>query len=218
MREQKEKLAIIFARLQKIENEEIRNFYFVAFAQILKTASIWLQKSIKPTRDMHKKVYDPIELFVTQSRKMIKRHEEFNNLLSPEIRENIDFYRTIQCGDSRHIPCENEKASLIVTSPPYVTSYEYADLHQLPSLWFGFMNELPDFRQKFIGSSYKKRDAIDLKSSIATEIISQLKNKKQVEVKNYYADMLETFEEIKRILKNGGKACVVIGATQNFKA
>ena len=24
---------------------------------------------------------------------------------------------------------------MIITSPPYVTSYEYADLHQLSSLW-----------------------------------------------------------------------------------
>ncbi len=212
--QQKEKLAIILTRLKKIENQKIRNFYFVAFAQILKTASIWLQKSVKPTRDMRKKIYDPIELFLTQSKKMIKQHGEFNSLLSPEMQKNIDSYRTVQCGDSRHIPCENEKASLIVTSPPYVTSYEYADLHQLPSLWFGFMNELSEFRQKFIGSSYKKRDTIELKSQIALEIISQLKNKKQTEVKNYYADMLETFKETKRVLKKGGRACVVIGDTE----
>ena len=47
---------------------------------------------------------------------------------------------------------EDEKADFIVTSPPYVTSYEYADLHQLPSLWFGYLNTLPEFREKFIGS------------------------------------------------------------------
>jgi len=34
----------------------------------------------------------------------------------------------VQCGDSRNLPCEKNKATLIVTSPPYVTSYEYADV------------------------------------------------------------------------------------------
>ena len=29
----------------------------------------------------------------------------------------------------------DKEVDLIVTSPPYVTSYEYADLHQLSSLW-----------------------------------------------------------------------------------
>ncbi len=212
--EQKEKLAILLDRILEISDCDVRNFFLVAFAQILKTASIWLQKSVKPTRDFKKKNYDPIALFLVQSRKMIKHHYEFGNTLKSEVRENIDQFRTVQCSDSRHLPCDDEKASLVVTSPPYVTSYEYADLHQLPSLWLGFMKNLPEFRQKFIGSSYKKREKIDLKSKIADEIVGQLKNKKRDEVCNYYADMLETFQEMKRVLKQGGKACIVIGNTE----
>jgi DNA modification methylase len=212
--EQKDKLSIILARLLEIENQNVQNFYLVTFAQILKSASIWLQKSVKPTRDLNKKIYNPIELFLTQSKKMIRKHYEFNKILKSEIRENIDKFRNIQCSDSRNLPCEDEKASLIVTSPPYVTSYEYADLHQLPSLWLGFMKELSEFRQKFIGSSYKTRENTDLKSELANKIVSNLKNKKQNEVKNYFADMLEAFEEIKRVLKKEGRACVVIGNTE----
>ena len=212
--EQKEKLAIIFSRLLEIDSDEMRDFYLIAFAQILKSASIWLQKSVKPTRDMKKKISNPIELFLAQSKKMLKKHAEFNTLLSDDVRSNIDSFRTLQCGDSRSIPCDNARASLIVTSPPYVTSYEYADLHQLPSLWFGYMSELSKFRQKFIGSAYKKREICAVKSSTADEIISSLKNTKQAEVRTYYADMLETFEESKRVLKKGGRACIVIGDTE----
>ncbi len=212
--QQKELLSILLARLLEIENTDVRNFYLVSFAQILKTSSIWLQKSVKPTRDLKKKIYNPIELFLAQARKMIKKHYEFGCELNSNVLENIDVYRVVECSDSRNIPCKDNKAALIVTSPPYVTSYEYADLHQLPSLWLGFMSELSEFRQKFIGSSYKKRTKIDLKSTIADEIVLLLKNKKQEEVRNYYADMLETFKEIKRILKVGGKACIVIGDTE----
>ena len=212
--EQKEKLAIILPRILEIETVDVKDFFLVTFAQILKSSSIWLQKSVKPTRDLNKKIYNPIELFFAQSKKMIKKHGEFNKILKSEIRENIDVFRNVQCSDSRNLPCENEKATLIVTSPPYVTSYEYADLHQLPSLWFGFMKELPEFRQKFIGSSYKTRENIDLKSKLANDIVNNLKNKKQNEVKNYFADMLETFEETKRVLKSGGRACIVIGNTE----
>mgnify|MGYP003889472655 CR=1 FL=1 len=39
-------------------------------------------------------------------------------------------------------------------------------------------------------------------------------NKKGREVKNYFADMLETFLEMKRVLKKGGRACIVIGNTE----
>ncbi len=129
----------------------------------------------------------------------------------------VSFSETVKCGDSRELPCPDGAASLIVTSPPYVTSYEYADLHQLPSLWLGFLDSLPEFRKKFIGSSYKKRSNIDLKSSTASSIISQLKNKKKEEVFSYFAEMLETFIEIKRVLKQGGRACIVIGNTEFSK-
>ncbi|GIV46007.1 MAG: hypothetical protein KatS3mg036_0825 [Ignavibacterium sp.] len=97
-----------------------------------------------------------------------------------------------------------------------MTSYEYADLHQLPSLWFGYLSELSDFRRKFIGSAYKgDRGKIDLKSTLAEKIVSELgENKKGREVKNYFADMLETFLEMKRVLKKGGRSCIVIGNTE----
>ncbi|HNZ66225.1 MAG TPA: DNA methyltransferase [Planctomycetota bacterium] len=212
--EQKDKLSVIFAQILEIQNKNVQDFYLIAFAQILKSCSIWLQKSIKPTRDKKKKVYDPLALFLQQSKKMIKKHYEFDKLLNKNVKENIDLYRNVSCGDSRNLNCETEKANLIVTSPPYVTSYEYADLHQLPSLWFGYLNDLPEFRQKFIGSAYKNRENIDLKSNLANEIVSKLKNKKQIEVENYFADMLETFKEMKRVLKRGGRACVVIGNTE----
>lgn len=213
--QQKEKLSIIFARILEIEDEDIKNFFLVAFAQILKSCSIWLQKSVKPTRDQNKKIYEPLTLFSNQAKKMIKRHDEFNRILSEKVKNNINEFRIIRCEDSRSLPCEDGKAQAIVTSPPYVTSYEYADLHQLPSLWFGYLSELPEFRKKFIGSAYKDREKINLKSPLAQNIVEQLgENKKGREVRYYFADMLETFTEVKRVLKIGGKACVVIGNTQ----
>lgn len=214
--QQKEKLSIIFARIFEIRNNDIRDFFLIAFAQILKSCSIWLQKSVKPTRDLQKNIYDPFTLFLNQSKKMLKKHSEFDKILNQNVKNNIDKFRIVKCDDSRNLPCKKDTAALIVTSPPYVTSYEYADLHQLPSLWFGYLSELSEFRKKFIGSAYKEdREKIDLKSSLAKEIVSQLgENKKGKEVKNYFADMLESFLEMKRVLKKGGRACIVIGNTE----
>ena len=211
----KEKLLVILYNILNIENIDIKDFFLVAFAQILKSCSIWLQKSVKPTRDFNKKEIDPIEKFNWQIKRMIKKHKEFNEILPTNIRENINQYRIVLNNDSRNLPCDNEKASLIVTSPPYVTSYEYADLHQLPSLWFGYLNELSIFRKKFIGSSFREREKIDLQSNIANSIIEKLgNNKKGREVENYFADMLESFIEMKRVLKKGGRAAIVIGNTK----
>lgn len=213
--EQKEKLTTIFSKISDIKHTDIQDFFLIAFAQILKSCSIWLQKSIKPTRDQNKKIYEPLILFKKQLKKMIKKHTEFEDILQKNIKQNISKYRIIKNEDSRKLPCESDKAALIVTSPPYVTSYEYADLHQLPSLWFGYFSELSLFRKKFIGSHQRERKNIDLKSNLAKEIVAKLGNtKKSREVQNYFSDMLESFIEMKRVLKKGGKACVVIGNTE----
>ncbi len=210
----KDQLLLIMSHILKINNTDIKEFFLVSFAQILKSCSIWLQKSVKPTRDFNKKEINPLYKFKSQTNRMLKKHQGLNKILSPEVVENIQKYRIVKNATSTELPCGNEKATLIVTSPPYVTSYEYADLHQLPSLWFGYLEELNVFRKKFIGSSYRERkNSIDLKSKLAESILCKLKNKKQREVETYFSDMLETFLEIRRVLKTGGRAAIVIGNT-----
>ncbi|MDM8567397.1 DNA methyltransferase [Candidatus Halobeggiatoa sp. HSG11] len=209
----KDKLIIILHNILKVKNTDIKDFFLIIFAQILKSCSIWLQKSVKPTRDLTKKEIDPLAKFEWQAKKVLKKFNDFNSIISHQT--NIEKYRTVQNSDARDLPCGARKATLIVTSPPYVTSYEYADLHQLPSLWFGFLEELAVFRKKFIGSSSRERNKIKLKSKIAENIVAELgSNKKSREVENYFADMLESFIEMKRVLKKGGKAAIVIGNTK----
>ena len=92
------------------------------------------------------------------------KHENLNNVIfnvifvdRDKITElNRDYRGIDRETDVISFALEDGEANFIVTSPPYVTSYEYADLHQLPSLWFGYLNTLPEFREKFIGSSYKE--------------------------------------------------------------
>jgi DNA modification methylase len=211
---QKKDLIILLHTILKIDDVDIKDFFLVAFAQILKTCSIWLQKSVKPTRDLNKKESDVFDTFNRHATKMIKKADEFYRKLTPSVIKNIEQLRIIKCQDARQIPCEDNRATLVVTSPPYVTSYEYADLHQLPLYWLGHLEELSQFRQKFIGSSFSQRIEAITYSKTAEDIINKLTNKKKQEVANYFADMYEVFIEMHRLLKPQGKACIVIGNTQ----
>ncbi|RKZ37373.1 MAG: hypothetical protein DRQ49_16330 [Gammaproteobacteria bacterium] len=209
----KNRLIVILHNILKIEHIDVKDFFLIVFAQILKSCSIWLQKSVKPIRDLNKKEIDPLDKFEWQAKRILKKINDFNRIIPPQT--DIEKYRIVKNSDARYLFCGNEKAMLIVTSPPYVTSYEYADLHQLPSLWFGFLEELSTFRKKFIGSSFRERSKIELKSKMAENIVFELGNhKKSREVENYFADMLESFIEMKRVLKKGGKAAIVIGNTK----
>lgn len=214
----REDLSIILGRIDAIKDKDIRDFCLCAFSNILKNASIWLMKSIKPTRDLNKKIDSPMNLFHRQIKKMNRGNETYWNILPTSIKNNLKNYLKLKKADARNLPTENNSVSLIVTSPPYVTSYEYADLHQLTALWFEYTRSVNEFREGFIGSVHKKEfDHDGIKSKLAKQEIEELskKSKKEAEaVRNYFFEMQQCFEEMHRSLKPRGRACIVIGNTE----
>lgn len=214
----RDELSIILGRINIIKDKDIRDFCLCAFSNILKNASIWLMKSIKPTRDLNKSTDFPMKLFSRQINKMIKGNNVYWSILSTNVKNNLKSYLTIKKADARNLPVENNSVSLIVTSPPYVTSYEYADLHQLTALWLEYTKSVNEFREGFIGSIHKKEfDHDGIKSKLAKKEIEELSKilKKEAEsVKNYFFEMQQCFEEMYRVLKPKGRACIVIGNTE----
>ena len=211
---QKQKLGVILGRISAVHDQATREFFLVAFSQILKACSIWDQGSTKPTRDRDKRLADPVAAFLRRSRYMLKHNQDFWDRVPAPVRDALSDYRTIECADARAVPCADGQAALVVTSPPYVTSYEYADLHQLTALWLDYVESLFDFRKRFIGSGAVGRAVSELNSPLALEICAEMGDSKRVpEVRNYFADMLECFQEMHRVLRPHGKACIVIGNT-----
>lgn len=212
--EEKRKLAFILAEISKVEDQDMRDFLFCGFSNILKNCSIWLQKSNKPTRDLNKIPSEPISTFLKQIKKMLQGNTKLFEIL--EKNKNLKTKSKVFCADARKIPIKGSTISLIVTSPPYVTSYEYADLHQLTVLWLEYTKDLSDFRKRFIGTSYHTKKDLILNSTIAENIRTKLlkiDKKTADEVSTYFSEMNQVFVEMKRILKKGGKTCIVVGNT-----
>jgi DNA modification methylase len=212
--EEKRKLAFVFTEISKLKDQDIRDFFYCGFSNILKNCSIWLQKSNKPTRDLNKKPSDPIPTFYKHIKMMMGGNARFYELSKEK--NHLEIPSRVYCTDARTIPVKDNSVSLIVTSPPYVTSYEYADLHQLTALWLEYTKDLSDFRKRFIGTSYHNKKDLVLNSELAEKIRSELlkKDRKTAEeVSTYFSEMNQVFVEMKRMLKNGGKTCIVIGNT-----
>ena len=216
----------IYFAIKKIKNHNVRRFFLCAFSHNLKNCSRWLMKSIKPTIDKDKVMPNPKESFLRHLDSMIKKNERFYSTLAQSEYTNVaaKMYRR---DSTKKFPIDEEAIDLIITSPPYVTSYEYADLHQLSLLWFGddpkhfkkwhhFSNGFLDFRRNFIGTSSKEEKSGDFNSVIAKKIVNDLIEVERplaVDVANYFLDMKKVFAEMHRVLKTGGKACIIIGNT-----
>lgn len=209
---QKLELALILAGIRKVRDPEIQTFLLCSFSNILKGCSIWMMKSVKPTRDWNKKPASAYQSFILQTRRMVKKNSEFWETLGGR---KVDC--TADNNDARNLSLKNDSATLIVTSPPYVTSYEYADLHQLTALWLEYATNLKEFRSKFIGSIQKEDGDLNLLySKLARETVEKLRVKDKKEAtgaERYFFEMQQCFEEMHRVLKPKGRAAIVIGDT-----
>lgn len=215
--ETKNQLGKILRVIHSEDDEIIRDFFLVALSHILKSCSTWLQGSTKPTRDLNKTPIKPYDALRKHLNKMQRGNDAFYNVVPVAVRGDLGGYLNIKIDDARRQPVPDDSVDLIVSSSPYVTSYEYADLHQLSTIWLDLADDLTEYKKEFIGTSYKKYEGKRLKSKIAADIVYKMSKKsKKVakEIEAFFIDMEEVFDESFRILRPGGRCCYVIGDTR----
>ncbi len=213
----RDELGRILTVINEKEESVVKFFLLVAFSHVLKTCSIWSLASTKPTRDLNKRTTLPYDAIKRHLFKMLKGNAYFYDVVPSQVKDDTDSYLKLRLGCAKDQPVEDNSVDLIVSSSPYVTSYEYADLHQLSTIWLDLAGDLKEYRKEFIGTSYKNYYDKSLKSHIAFKIVEEMegKNKKKAkEIEAFYIDMQEVFNESYRILKPGGRCCYVIGNTK----
>ncbi|MFX0209969.1 MAG: DNA methyltransferase [Candidatus Hodarchaeota archaeon] len=211
-----ERLLSLKSNIEKEKVPAIRRFFLCAFSHILKNCSYWLSKSTKPQKNPNKVPDSPLKVFKKHVSYMMSRNEDFFKELKKY--GSHDIPAIMKKADARSLPLPNDCLDLIITSPPYSTSYEYPDIHQLSALLFGFCSSVNEFRRNFIGSrgNFHNRDEI-LTNPLVIEAIKDLKKEDASLAKaisNYFVDMNKVYNEIHRVLRKGKRACIVIGDTE----
>lgn len=208
---------LLFSIRHEVSDKKYRDFFLVAFSNILKRTSRWLTKSIKPQVDPKKAVNDVQTVFKIQFNLMARAVKEANKTITtnPSFKiVNKNFLKT---------RCKSPFVDMLITSPPYVTSYEYADLHQLSTMWLGYTEDFRDLRDGTIGSLHhadlKEKEIIKL-DPIATETYNKLtkaRTKRPKAALKYFMDIMNTVDKAYAIIRPGGLAVFVIGNTTHKK-
>ena len=195
-----------------IPKGKYKDVFLCIFSSILKPASKWLNKSIKPQVDPNKLDVCIIELFKKQYKILLKSIEENNKSF-----KNESIIKRANILTLKKMP----KVDLIVSSPPYVTSYEYADLHQLSSLWLGYTKDYKSLRKGTVGSVYNC-ESFDLQkckiNDAGEKIIKQLSKvitpAKLKSIARYYMDMESATQKCYKNLNRNGMIFFVVGDTE----
>jgi DNA modification methylase len=198
--------------MENTSKGDYRFFFLCAFSNILKGSSQWLTKSIKPQVDPHKEPVDAYILFQNQCHRMFKSIEKL-----PPLKQSRN---EIITGDFLDNTLSFSKTDMIITSPPYVISYEYADLHQLSSLWLGYVDDYRELRKGTIGSLHhiydfnKEKIKLNITGNGVVHQLLENENDKARSVAKYFLDMQKVIKKTYTILNKNGMALFIIGNTE----
>ena len=191
-----------------------RKFFQCAFSAILKATSVWLTKSIKPQKDPGKNPRAVMDAFADQVA-LMRRANVSNTFPRPAAKTEIRARNFLGRTRSR------AKADLIVTSPPYVTSYNYADIHQLSTLWLGYAADYRSLRKNMLGNRRGVRRPQPGQIRKLGEVAWQTYRDMRAEDPNhassiarYLVDLDKAVRRCWAALEDKGMAVFVIGNTQ----
>lgn len=214
-----EKLAIIKAAIKDMKQEDLRNFFLVAFSETVRLCSNTRNGEFKLMRISKEKLKthnpDVIGIF--------KKKVESNICAMNEFYESVDkntWVTIIQSDSSKKNGIKANSIDCIITSPPYGdsrTTVAYGQFSRLSTQWIDLLDN-PDsastIDKELLGGKSGNKMINNLASKYLTLILTEIvkKDEKRArEVLSFFIDMEKCLRQAHVILKPNKYFCVVIG-------
>ena len=173
-------LAKIIKIKEELQSVEYRSFFLLALANASAKVA-FLKKDGAYLKPRKPKHRDVVRAFFHETNRMMQ------DIASLTKSTNTTFQHVIN-GDAREMPLKDERFDLIITSPPYLKKEEYKDVYFIER--FVLLNKTHEEERKYFGYAKKR----------STENI----------IESYFRDIKLLAKEMYRVLKNNGRAYVVI--------
>lgn len=212
------KLAAIKKIIENISDQNLKNFFKVAFSFTVRASSNTRNDEFKLYRIEEEKLKDfnppVIEIFEDRARRNISFMNELWSI-GKDIKSTV----LILNEDTRYktsIP--QYKVDIVVTSPPYgdsKTTVAYGQFSRLSLQWLGFDGDSIKIDDRSLGGRLDVHNLQLAYSSphlvYALDVIAKIDKKRAREVMAFYIDLRKCFDELSRVIKKGGFLCMVVG-------
>lgn len=210
-------LAVIKNYIDKISDENVQNFFKVAFSETVRESSWTKNSEFKLVRMSSEKIkkYEP-DVFAIIESKLIRNKKGLLFYLNAKRNKSkalIYNFNTVKEIPKRLLP-ENE-VDIIVTSPPYGdsrTTVAYGQFSRLANQWLGF-KDASSVDKNLMGGT-KNGNKIESISKTANQIMEKINNIDQNRCKDvitFFNDYEKSIGNISKTIKKGGFACYVVG-------
>lgn len=206
-----ELLSLIKAIEKAAESPE-REFFELVFSSciIAKSGGVSLARDLahsRPHRDSGKQPRDAIIEFSSRLGKALRKYESL-----PERGKRV----FVDGRRADNLPLPSDSIDLIVTSPPYANAIDYMRAHKFSLIWFRYaLGALSELRAQYLGNerciSLCQAEALPPKSSTALDLLREKDSAKARIVQKYLVEMRAVLSEMRRVLKPGRPAVIVIG-------
>jgi hypothetical protein len=208
-------LAKLKTVINQIEANEIREFFQVAFSEVVRLSSNSRSSEFKlyryPRERLQNHEPDPIKLFKSKAMANIAGMERY-------YKEAPGSYwaRPILGDTTKLSEIPKDSVNIVVTSPPYGdsrTTVAYGQFSRLSSQWLE-LEECESVDKKSLGGIPTKTLQHSLPSKAlnkAIQLISEADERRAKDVLSFYIDLNKALIEIDKAVKRGGVMCFVMG-------
>jgi DNA modification methylase len=211
------KLAIIKQFIEKIGDEDIEDFFKVAFSETVRECSWTRNGEFKLFRMKEKQMseFDP-DVFGLMESKLSRNRAGLKSFMEAKNGEAVPVI--CQFNTVNGIPSDiihPETVDIVVTSPPYGdsrTTVAYGQFSRLANQWLG-VEKASNIDNLLMGGKPMKK-LFEFESSSLREAIDKIaeKDSKRVQdVTSFYADYQRSINNVSKVVRKGGHVCYVVG-------
>ncbi len=232
-RENVQQLSCFKAGILDVDNVELREFFWIVFARVLKRCSFSDDQSPKPyVSTKHPKIPgNPREELQKSFEFCLAAKEELSKVI-PECLSKFGVRNSVQEKENTSIfsfqsnPAEFQefrgKIDLAVTSPPYINAFDLVRTFKIELYWLDFLrnpSEANAFKREFLGTEKIAAETYQtpvepLEIPELDEKIRQIWTKDRLRghvVARFFRDYETHFDFMRASLRSGGRYVIVIG-------
>jgi tRNA G10 N-methylase Trm11 len=213
------KLAYVKEFITYISDEDIRNFFLVAFSETVRDCSLTKKGEFKLVRIPKQKIEDfnpnVFKIVIEKLHRNKAGLESFSEVLGNRkkiVNMSVHSFNTVDNIPSALI--EDESVDLVVTSPPYgdsSTTVAYGQYSRLSNQWMGIEDAFSIDNKLMGGVKSKELECYDIPQLDAIlKLIAHENYKRALTVSSFYSDLNRSCRNISKKVKRFGYVCYVV--------
>ena len=211
-----QKLGILKAYIDNINDVSIRNFFKVAFSETVRESSNIKQSEFKLIRSKNYHEKQNADVFGVIFEKLSRNKQgmlQFEKSCVNSSQVSVHDFNTVDKIPENII--KQNSIDIIVTSPPYGdsrTTVAYGQYSRLANEWLGY-KEANQIDNILMGGKKANTDYI-FKCDILNDVVSKIRKNDSQRVRDvisFYQDYEKSIKHVSSTLKKDGLACYVVG-------